>query len=134
MREALSGDQSVEEAIKTAKEKGNAAARRASMEAKHIMGPILSSGWDFFETLYVGGSLLEGITRGTGTFLGAYVGGIIGEGKLTWVGFLVGSQLGSWVGSRMGLMVYDVGKGVQYLFHLVYGETNSYPVSIQKEL
>lgn len=48
MREALSGYQSFEEAIKTAKEQGNAAAWRAFVETTHVLGPLLSSGWDFF--------------------------------------------------------------------------------------
>ncbi|KAK3034601.1 hypothetical protein RJ639_033556 [Escallonia herrerae] len=127
VREVLSrGDQSFEEAVNRASQVGNAAAKQASRQVKHIMGPIVSSGWDIFETLYVGGTLWEGIIRGIGTFFGAYSGGIIGEGKLGWVGFLVGSQLGSWVGGRIGLMAYDVGNGVQYLLHLVHKDGSSY--------
>lgn len=134
MRESISQDLNFDKAVMSAKEKGNAAAKQASMQLKHVIAPALSSVWDIFETLYVGGSFSEGITRGIGTFFGAYVGGIYGEGQLKWIGFLLGSQLGSLVGSRIGLMVYDVGKGVQFLIHLVYGQANYSPLSTYKEL
>ncbi|KAM7521413.1 hypothetical protein LguiA_011315 [Lonicera macranthoides] len=129
----LSQGRSYEEATKMANEEGNAAAKRASRQAKHVMGPIISSLGDFFETLYVGGSLSEGILRGSGTFIGVYAGGMIGEGKLGWLGFLVGCHLGSWAGGRIGLMCYDVSKGVHYLLNLGSSKgINSY--SISKEL
>lgn len=129
----LSQGQSYEAATKMANEEGNAAAKRASRQAKHVMGPIISSLGDLFETLYVGGTLSEGILRGSGTFIGVYAGGMIGEGKLGWLGFLVGSHLGSWAGGRIGLMCYDVSKGVQYLLNLGSSKgINSY--SISKEL
>ncbi|XP_028064974.1 uncharacterized protein LOC114268074 [Camellia sinensis] len=125
--EYLSQGQTIEEALNQANEKGNAAAKEASRQVKHIIGPAISFGWDLFETIYIGGTLVEGIMRGTGTFLGSYVGGIIGEERLRslrWLGFLVGSQMGSWVGGRVGLMAYDVGKGVQYLLQFVHKGTN----------
>jgi hypothetical protein len=31
------------------------------------------------------------------------------------VGYLVGGQIGSWVGSRLALMVYDIGKAGQLM-------------------
>ncbi|XP_058188381.1 uncharacterized protein LOC131305318 [Rhododendron vialii] len=126
MREKLSEGQSLEEAVKWAYQKGNEAKRRATRQAKHIMGPVISSAWDFFETIWVGGTLAEGAIRGTGTFFGSYAGGVIGEGRLGWVGFLAGSQMGSWVGGRIGLMAYDVGKGIQYLLHFVHNKSNYY--------
>ncbi|KAL3517373.1 hypothetical protein ACH5RR_019962 [Cinchona calisaya] len=119
LAENLSRGQSFEEAIMLARQVGDASARAASLQAKHIMGPTISSGWDLFETLYVGGTLAEGMVRSVGTFVGAYAGGMIGEGNLGWSGFLVGSQMGSWVGGRIGLMVYDVGNGVQYLLRFI---------------
>lgn len=126
MREKLSEGGSLEEAIKWAYQEGNAAKKRATRQAKHVVGPLISSAWDFFETIWVGGTLAEGAIRGTGTLFGSYAGGIIGEGRLGWVGFLVGSQMGSWIGGRIGLMAYDVGKGVQYLLHFVGKESNYY--------
>nr|GMC60660.1 uncharacterized protein LOC109156771 [Ipomoea batatas]GMD24982.1 uncharacterized protein LOC109156771 [Ipomoea batatas]GME08958.1 uncharacterized protein LOC109156771 [Ipomoea batatas] len=91
---------------------------RASHVHRHIMAPTVSSVWDFFETVYAGGTTCEGMVRSAGAFLGAYSGGLAGEGRLRWFGFLIGSQLGSWVGGRLGLAVYDVGIGVHYLLHL----------------
>lgn len=129
VKEKMSEGQSLSEAMKLASQVGDATARKASVQVKHIMGPIISSGWDLFETLYVGGTLAEGIVRSSGTLIGAYAGGIIGEGNLRWFRFLVGSQLGSWVGGRIGLMVYDVGIGVQYLLQLINkGSSKSYPI------
>lgn len=121
--------QSFNEAMKLAREVGDATARQASLQAKHITGPVISSAWDLFETLYAGGSLAEGMVRSSGTLFGAYVGGIIGESKLRWVGFLIGSQLGSWFGGRIGLMVYDVGIGVQYLLKLMNERSSFYPIA-----
>ncbi|XP_052180328.1 uncharacterized protein LOC127793587 [Diospyros lotus] len=126
LREKLSQGRNNEEAMKAAQRSGEAAARRASRQAKHIMGPVVSSGWDFFEAIYVGGSMAEGLLRGIGTFVGAYAGGITGEARLGWLGFILGSQMGSWVGGRTGLMAYDVWNGVQFLLHLVHKERISY--------
>lgn len=129
VKEKMSQGQSFSEATKLARQVGDAMARKASVQVKHVMGPIISSGWDLFETLYVGGTLTEGMVRSSGTLIGAYAGGIIGEGNLKWFGFLVGSQLGSWVGGRIGLMVYDVGIGVQSLLQLINkGSSISYPI------
>uniref|UniRef100_M1AI17 Uncharacterized protein n=1 Tax=Solanum tuberosum TaxID=4113 RepID=M1AI17_SOLTU len=130
VQESLSKGLSLEDAVKTGQQVGNAVAKRASLQAKHIMGPMVSSGWDFFETIYVGGTLYEAIIRSVGTLLGSYIGGIIGEGKTRWLGFLLGSQFGSWIGGRLGLILYDVGNGLQFLLQLTKtnksdGESNS---------
>ncbi|KAI3460753.1 hypothetical protein Pfo_017416 [Paulownia fortunei] len=117
LKENLSKRQDFDRAVVAAREEGKAAARRASRQAKHVMGPMVSAGWELFETIYVGGGVAEGMARGGGTFVGAYGGGIVGEGKMGWLGFVAGSQLGSWIGGRVGLMVYDVWSGVQYLLH-----------------
>lgn len=100
-----------------AREAGEAAATRAKLHVRHVMGPVLSACWDLFETMYVGGSAAEGMVRSLGTLVGAYGGGIAGEGKMGWVGFVGGSQVGGWAGGRVGLMVYDVWNGVGLLLH-----------------
>ncbi|XP_051124492.1 uncharacterized protein LOC127246901 [Andrographis paniculata] len=107
------------EAAKVAQKEGAKAAKLAKQEAKRIIGPIVSSGWDFFEALYFGGTLTEGFLRGTGTLFGTYTIGVIGEQRFGRFGYLVGSHLGSWVGGRIGLMVYDVVNGVEYLLQFV---------------
>ncbi|XP_015086217.1 uncharacterized protein LOC107029336 [Solanum pennellii] len=130
VQESLSRGLSLEDAVRTGQQVGNAVAKRASLQAKHIMGPMVSSGWDFFETIYVGGTLYEAMIRSVGTLMGSYIGGIIGEGKNRWLGFLLGSQFGSWIGGRLGLILYDVGNGLQFLLQLTKtnksdGESNS---------
>ncbi|KAL5850940.1 hypothetical protein ACOSQ4_008953 [Xanthoceras sorbifolium] len=110
------------DAAKLAQKEGAKAAKLASRQAKRIIGPIISSGWDFFEAIYYGGTLTEGFLRGTGTLFGAYGGGFLGEQRLGRFGYLVGSHLGSWVGGRIGLMVYDVISGVHYLLQVVQSE------------
>lgn len=42
--------------VKYAKKEGEKAAKLASRKAKHTMGPIISSGWDLFESVYYGGT------------------------------------------------------------------------------
>ncbi|CAM8965854.1 unnamed protein product [Rhodiola kirilowii] len=103
-------------AAKHAKKEGEKAAKLVTRKANRITGPIISSGWDFFEAVYYGGTMAEGFLRGTGTLFGAYAGGFLGEQRLGRIGYLVGSHLGSWVGGRMGLMIYDVVNGVHFLF------------------
>ncbi|KAJ6974189.1 hypothetical protein NC653_030311 [Populus alba x Populus x berolinensis] len=93
---------SAQDAAKTAQKEGTKAAKLAKRQAKRIIGPVISSGWDFFEALYYGGTITEGFLRGSGTLVGAYA----------W----------SWVGGRIGLMVYDVVDGVHYLLQFVQGE------------
>lgn len=107
------------DAAKQAQIEGAKAAKLATRQAKRIIGPIISSGWDFFEALYYGGTMTEGFLRGSGTLFGAYAGGFLGEQRLGKLGYLVGSHLGSWVGGRIGLMVYDVVNGVHFLLQFV---------------
>ncbi len=38
-----------------------------------------------------------------------------GEKRMGRVGYLVGGQIGSWVGSRLALMVHDIGKAGQLM-------------------
>ncbi|KAK3198846.1 hypothetical protein Dsin_022261 [Dipteronia sinensis] len=117
--DALSQGLLAKDAAKQAQLEGAKAAKLATRQAKRIIGPIISSGWDFFEAIYYGGTLTEGFLRGTGTLFGAYAGGFHGEQRLGRFGYLVGSHLGSWVGGRIGLMVYDVANGVHYLLQFV---------------
>ncbi|KAJ6694454.1 hypothetical protein OIU85_005166 [Salix viminalis] len=111
-----------QDAAKTAQKEGTKAAKLAKRQAKRVIGPVISSGWDFFEALYYGGTMAEGFLRGSGTLVGAYAGGFLGDERLGRVGYLVGSHLGSWVGGRVGLMVYDVVNGVHCLLQFVQGE------------
>ncbi|KAF2324017.1 hypothetical protein GH714_006175 [Hevea brasiliensis] len=113
--DALGQGISAKDAAKQAQKEGAKAAKLATRQAKRIIGPIISSGWDFFEALYYGGTITEGFLRGSGTLFGAYAGGFLGEARLGRFGYLVGSHLGSWVGGRIGLMVYDVVNGVNFL-------------------
>jgi len=75
---------------------------------KRIIGGILYSEWDFFETEYYGGNITEGCMRSAGTLFGSYIGGLKGEQKLGWLGYLVGSHLGSWIGGMVGCMFFEV--------------------------
>uniref|UniRef100_A0A2P2NLR5 Uncharacterized protein n=1 Tax=Rhizophora mucronata TaxID=61149 RepID=A0A2P2NLR5_RHIMU len=133
--DALGQGISAKDAAKQAQKEGAKAAKLATRQAKRIIGPIISSGWDFFEAIYYGGTLTEGFLRGSGTLVGAYAGGFLGEQGLGRIGYLVGSHLGSWVGGRIGLMVYDVVNGVHYLLQFVQAgdseahETPSYEKS-----
>ncbi|XP_068664285.1 uncharacterized protein [Aristolochia californica] len=119
LTEALTGGLDAKAAAKQAQTAGTKAAKLATKQAKRILGPIVASGWDFFEAIYYGGTLTEGFLRGTGTLFGTYAGGFLGDEKLGKFGYLIGSHLGSWVGGRIGLMVYDVVNGMHYLFQFV---------------
>ncbi|CAI9104893.1 OLC1v1003684C1 [Oldenlandia corymbosa var. corymbosa] len=121
----LSKGKTLEEAINSARQAGNASARRASLEVKHIIVPLMTSVWDLIETLYVGGTPAEGTVRCISGFIGAYGGGLIGEGDAGWLGFLLGSQMGGWVGGRIGLMAYDTWNGVLHLIQVL----NSLPIA-----
>ncbi|XP_022965896.1 uncharacterized protein LOC111465644 [Cucurbita maxima] len=125
LADAVAQGMSAKEAAKHAQKEGVKAAKLAKRQAKRIIGPIISSGWDFFEALYYGGSVTEGFLRGSGTLFGVYGGGFIGEQRLGRFGYLVGSHLGSWVGGRIGLMVYDVVNGLHFLLNFVEGEEES---------
>ncbi|KAG1338796.1 hypothetical protein COCNU_04G011020 [Cocos nucifera] len=124
LADALKEGLSVSDAAKQAQKVGAKAAKVASKQAKRILGPIISSGWDFFEAIYFGGTMTEGFLRGTGTLFGTYAGGFHGEQRLGRFGYLMGSHLGSWVGGRIGLMVYDIVNGVNYLLQFVQPEEN----------
>ncbi|KAL5565908.1 hypothetical protein UlMin_029072 [Ulmus minor] len=115
--DALSQGVSAQEAANLAQKEGAKAAKLATRKAKRIIGPIISSGWDFFEAIYYGGTMTEGFLRGTGTLIGTYAIGFVGEQRLGRFGYFLGSELGSWIGGRIGLMVYDVVNGVHYLLH-----------------
>ncbi|KDP23385.1 hypothetical protein JCGZ_23218 [Jatropha curcas] len=119
--DAMGQGLSATDAAKQAQKEGAKAAKLAKRQGKRIIGPIISSGWDFFEALYYGGTMTEGFLRGSGTLVGAYAGGYLGEASLGRFGYLVGSHLGSWVGGRIGLMVYDVVNGVEYLLQIYQG-------------
>ncbi|XP_045796698.1 uncharacterized protein LOC123890974 isoform X1 [Trifolium pratense] len=106
-------------AEKHAQKQGAKAAKLATRKANRIIGPIASSGWDFFEAVYYDGTLSEGFLRGTGTLFGTYGGGFMGEQRLGRFGYLVGSQLGSWIGGRIGIMLYDVANGVHFMVQFV---------------
>ncbi|KAJ6434577.1 hypothetical protein OIU84_018148 [Salix udensis] len=108
--DAMGQGMPAQDAAKTAQKEGTKAAKLAKRQAKRVIGPVISSGWDFFEALYYGGTMAEGFLRGSGTLVGAYAGGFLGDERLGRVGYPVGSHLGSWVGGRVGLMVYDVVK------------------------
>lgn len=117
--DAVSQGMPPSDAAKHAQKESKKAAKLASRQAKRIIGPIISSGWDFFEAIYYGGTITEGFLRGTGTLFGAYGGGFLGEQSLGRIGYLVGSHVGSWVGGRIGLMIYDVINGVHLLLEFV---------------
>ncbi|KAG0450547.1 hypothetical protein HPP92_026862 [Vanilla planifolia] len=126
LNEAVQVGLNTNAARKQAQKVGTKAAKLASRKAKRIVGPIISSGWDFFEAIYYGGSITEGFLRGSGTLFGTYMGGYRGEQRLGRLGYLAGSHLGSWVGGRIGLMVYDIVNGINFLFHLVGFEGEDY--------
>nr|CAN65139.1 hypothetical protein VITISV_020492 [Vitis vinifera] len=132
LSDALTQGLNAKDAAKHAQKEGAKAAKLATRQAKRIIGPIISSGWDFFEAIYYGGTLTEGFLRGTGTLFGAYTGGFLGEQRLGRFGYLVGSHLGSWVGGRIGLMVYDVANGVQFLLQSVQPEET--PMDMSSEM
>jgi hypothetical protein len=123
--DALSQGLPAKDAANQAQKEGAKAAKLATRQAKRIIGPIISSGWDFFEAIYYGGTITEGFLRGTGTLFGAYAGGFFGEQRLGKFGYLLGSHLGSWVGGRIGLMVYDVVNGVHFLLQFVQTEESA---------
>uniref|UniRef100_J3L0I2 Uncharacterized protein n=1 Tax=Oryza brachyantha TaxID=4533 RepID=J3L0I2_ORYBR len=110
------------EAARRAHRVGATAAKLAGRQAERVLGPVVSSGWDLFEAMYLGGSMTEGFLRGTGTLFGTYVGGFHGDDRMGKLGYLAGSHLGSWAGGRIGLMVYDVVSGLNYMLRLVRRE------------
>lgn len=133
LADAVTQGISANEAAKIAQKEGEKAAKLAKRKAQRIIGPIIASGWDFFEAIYYGGSVTEGFLRGTGTLFGTYAVGFAGEQRLGRFGYLVGSQLGSWVGGRIGLMVYDVVNGIHFMIQFVQGESQLNEDSSNKE-
>nr|XP_043624639.1 uncharacterized protein LOC122596173 [Erigeron canadensis] len=124
LADAISQGMEPIDAAKKAQKDGAKAAKEATRKAKRIIGPIISSGWDFFEAIYYGGTVTEGVLRGTGTLFGTYFIGYLGEERFGRFGYLVGSQFGSWIGGRMGLMVYDIANGVHFLLQFGQIEEN----------
>ena len=113
------------EAAKQAQKVSTKAAKVAARQAKRILGPIISSGWDFFEAMYFGGSMTEGFLRGSGTLFGTYAGGFHGEERFGKLGYLVGSQLGSWGGGRIGLMIYGIISGLKHMLQSMQSQNES---------
>ncbi|XP_057792174.1 uncharacterized protein LOC131009008 [Salvia miltiorrhiza] len=126
LADAITQGMSATDAAKVAQKEGAKAAKLATRKAKRIIGPIISSGWDFFEAVYYGGTLTEGFLRGTGTLFGTYYVGFIGEERFGRFGYLVGSHLGSWVGGRIGLMVYDVVNGIHFMMQFIQADTQGH--------
>ncbi|KAI3445415.1 hypothetical protein Pfo_002080 [Paulownia fortunei] len=126
LADAVAQGITAKDAAKVAQKEGAKAAKLATRKAKRIIGPIISSGWDFFEAIYYGGTITEGFLRGTGTLFGTYSVGFIGEERFGRLGYLVGSHLGSWVGGRIGLMMYDVVNGIHYMMQSLQAETQFY--------
>lgn len=124
--DAIAQGMAAKDAARLAQIEGAKAAKLATRKAKRIIGPIISSGWDFFEAMYYGGTVTEGFLRGTGTLFGTYYVGFIGEERFGRFGYLVGSHLGSWVGGRIGLMVYDIVCGIHYMIPSFQEETQGY--------
>ncbi|XP_021772410.1 uncharacterized protein LOC110736500 [Chenopodium quinoa] len=124
LSDAMSQGLQAKVAANQAAKEGKKAAKLASRQARRITGPIISSGWDFFEAIYFGGTMTEGFLRGGGTLVGTYSVGFLGEQRFGRFGYLVGSQVGSWVGGRIGLMVYDVVNGVNYLLQFSQSEVS----------
>ncbi|XVF57583.1 hypothetical protein PTKIN_Ptkin06aG0217300 [Pterospermum kingtungense] len=109
-------------AAQQAQKEGKKAVKLATRRADRVIGPLISCGWDYFDSIYHGASVGEGFLRGMGTLFGTYGGGFVGEQRIGRVGYLVGSHMGNWIGGRIGLMVYDVVHGVHYLLNFVQME------------
>lgn len=126
LADAIAQGMAAKDAAILAQKEGAKAAKLATRKVKRIIGPIISSGWDFFEAMYFGGTITEGFLRGTGTLFGTYYVGFIGEDRFGRFGYLVGSHLGSWVGGRIGLMVYDITNGIHFMMQSLQEETQGY--------
>ncbi|KAL0422097.1 UNVERIFIED_CONTAM: hypothetical protein Slati_3232600 [Sesamum latifolium] len=126
LADSIAQGMSAADAAKVAQKEGAKQQKLAKQKAKRVIGPIISSGWDFFEAIYYGGTITEGFLRGTGTLIGTYFVGFMGEQRFGRFGYLVGSHLGSWVGGRIGLMVYDVVNGIHHIMQFQKAETPAY--------
>ena len=74
LTEAVSEGLSASAAAKQAQKAGAKAAKLATRQTKRIIGPSISSGWDFFEAIYYGGTRTEGFLRGAGTLIRVRIG------------------------------------------------------------
>ncbi|VFQ83510.1 unnamed protein product [Cuscuta campestris] len=120
LADAISQGMPAKEAAKRVQIEGAKAAKLAKRQANRIIAPIISSGWDFFEALYLGGTMTEAVLRSMGTLSGTYYVGFLGEASFGRVGYFVGSELGSWVGGRVGLMLYDLVNGIEYVLEVLH--------------
>ena len=92
LADAISQGMEAKAAAKQAQKDGAKATKMATRKAKRIIGPIISSGWDFFEAIYCGGTVTEGFLKGTGTLFGTYFVGYLGDERYGRFGYLVGSE------------------------------------------
>ncbi|CAK9214745.1 unnamed protein product [Sphagnum troendelagicum] len=115
LQSALAQGMARKEAERHSQKLAQAAGKEKSCQARRISGPLFAAVWDTFEVLYYGGSFLEASMQASGTLCGTWLGALEGEKRMGRVGYLVGGQIGSWVGSRLALMVYDIGKAGQLL-------------------
>ncbi|KAH8966072.1 hypothetical protein BDL97_03G005300 [Sphagnum fallax] len=115
LQSALAQGMVRKEAERQSQKLARAAGKEKSQQARRISGPLFAAVWDTFEVLYYGGSFVEASMRASGTLSGTWFGALEGEKRMGRVGYLVGGQIGSWVGSRLALMVYDIGKAGQLM-------------------
>ncbi|CAM6049396.1 unnamed protein product [Sphagnum compactum] len=115
LQSALAQGMVRKEAERQSQKLARAAGKEKSNQARRISGPLFAAVWDTFEVLYYGGSFVEASMRASGTLSGTWFGAFEGEKRMGRVGYLVGGQIGSWVGSRLALMVYDIGKAGQLI-------------------
>lgn len=120
LAEAIAQGMPPKEAAKRVQIEGAKAAKLAKRQANRVIGPIISSGWDFFEALYLGGTMTEAALRSVGTLSGTYYVGFLGEASFGRIGYFVGSEVGSWVGGRVGLMLYDLVNGIEYVLEVLH--------------
>ncbi|KAH9566950.1 hypothetical protein CY35_03G003400 [Sphagnum magellanicum] len=115
LQSALAQGMVRKEAERQSQKLARAAGKEKSHQAQRILGPLFAAVWDTFEVLYYGGSFVEASMRASGTLSGTWFGALEGEKRMGRVGYLVGGHIGSWVGSRLALMVYDIGKAGQLM-------------------
>ncbi|CAK9872507.1 unnamed protein product [Sphagnum jensenii] len=115
LQSALAQGMVRKEAERHSQKLARAAGKEKSQQARRISGPLFAAVWDTFEVLYYGGSFVEASMRASGTLSGTWFGALEGEKRMGRVGYLVGGQIGSWLGSRLALMVYDIGKAGQLM-------------------
>jgi hypothetical protein len=74
---------------KQATKEGVKVASLALRQVRQKIGPILSSGWDFFEALCYDGTIIERCMRSVETLFGAYIGYFLSEQKFIQLLFYV---------------------------------------------